>query len=230
MQTHDRARRSPLRRRGIAALLTSASLLGVIAAVPAVSSSQTAATGGTAATAAAPQVRAAASRHVRSGRRVIVKGAVNPGQAGRLVVIQTRRSGRWRNVVRARTAANGAFRAGWRARSTGRVAVRARIGGTGTASRALTVTVYRLVQASWYGPGLYGNRLACGGRLSSGTLGVANKSLPCGTKVTLRYRGRAVTVPVVDRGPYVGNRVFDLTAATKRRLGFGSTGVVWSSR
>lgn len=224
MQTQDRARRSPLRRRGTAALLTSVSVLGLAAAVPAVSSSQTAAT------AAAPQVRAAASRHVRSGRKVVVKGTVAPGQTGRIVVIQTRRSGKWRRITRARTAANGAFRATWRARGTGRVAVRARIGGTGTTSRSLRVTVYRPVQASWYGPGLYGNKLACGGRLTTGTIGVANKSLPCGTKVTLRYRGRAVTVPVVDRGPYVGNRVYDLTAATKRRLGFGSTGVVWSSR
>jgi rare lipoprotein A len=230
MQTHNRARRSPLRKRGTAALLTSVSVLGVAAAVPAVSSSQTAASGGTAAAASAPTVRAAASRHVRSGRKVIVKGAVSSGEAGRSVVVQTRRSGRWRTAARTKTATGGAFRAGWRARSTGPLKVRARIGGTGTTSRSLRVTVYRPVQASWYGPGLYGNRLACGGRLSSSTLGVANKSLPCGTKVTLRYRGRAVTVPVVDRGPYVGNRVYDLTAATKRRLGFGSTGVVWSSR
>ena len=229
MQTHDRARRSPLRKRGIAALLTAVSVLGVTAAVPAVSSSQTA-SGGTAATAASPQVRASASRHVHAGRKVVVKGHVSPGQAGRSVVIQTRRSGKWRGIARTRTKADGAFRAGWRAHSTGRLKVRARIGGTGATSRSLRVTVYRPVQASWYGPGFYGHRTACGGTLSSGSLGVANKTLPCGTKVTLRYRGRAVTVPVIDRGPYSGNRVYDLTAATKRRLGFGSTGVVWSSR
>ncbi len=230
MQTHDRARRLPLRKRGIAALLTTVSLLGVTAAVPAVSSSQTATSGGTAAAASGSSVHAAASRHVRSGRKVLVKGTVNPGQAGRTVVIQTRRNGKWSSVTSARTTANGAFRAAFRARSTGRVRVRARIGGTGTTSRSVRVTVYRPVQASWYGPGFYGHRTACGGTLTTGKLGVANKSLPCGTKVTLRYHGRAVTVPVIDRGPYSGNRVYDLTAATKRRLGFGSTGVVWSSR
>ncbi|MEA2404256.1 MAG: rare lipoprotein [Thermoleophilaceae bacterium] len=229
MQTHHRARLTPLRKRGIAALLTSVSVFGVTAVVPAVSSSQTA-SGGTVATAAAPQVRASASRHVRSGRKVVVKGHVAPGQAGRTVVIQAVRSGKWRGVTHTRTKADGAFRAVWRAYGTGRLKVRARLGGTSIASRSLKVTLYRPVQASWYGPGFYGHRTACGGTLSAGKLGVANKTLPCGTKVSLRYRGRAVTVPVIDRGPYSGNRVYDLTAATKHRLGFGSTGVVWSSR
>ena len=68
------------------------------------------------------------------------------------------------------------------------------------------------------------------GALTPGTLGVAHKSLPCGTKVTLRYRGRTVRVRVIDRGPYVGAREFDLTAATKQRLGFGSTGTVLTTR
>jgi rare lipoprotein A (peptidoglycan hydrolase) len=72
--------------------------------------------------------------------------------------------------------------------------------------------------------------LACGGRLQAGTLGVANKTLPCGTKVTLHYHGRTVRVPVIDRGPYAGAREFDLTAATKAKLRFGSTGVVMSTR
>ena len=63
--------------------------------------------------------------------------------------------------------------------------------------------------------------------LGSGTLGVAHKSLPCGTRVTFRYRGRSVTVPVVDRGPFVGGREWDLTSATKQRLGFGNLGRIW---
>ena len=48
--------------------------------------------------------------------------------------------------------------------------------------------------------------------------------------MTLRYRGRSVTVPVVDRGPYVAGRDFDLTEATKERLRFPGVGVVLSSR
>jgi rare lipoprotein A len=90
--------------------------------------------------------------------------------------------------------------------------------------------VLRPGHASWYGPGLYGNKLGCGGTLKTSTVGVANKSLPCGTKVVFRYKGRTATLPVIDRGPYVGGREWDLTAGAKRKLGFGSTGTVWTSR
>ena len=76
--------------------------------------------------------------------------------------------------------------------------------------------MFRRALVSWYGPGLYGGHLACGGRLSPSTLGVANKHLPCGTLVTLRHRGRSVRVPVVDRGPYVGAREYDLTKSCVR--------------
>jgi len=65
---------------------------------------------------------------------------------------------------------------------------------------------------------LQGNRLACGGRMRSGELGVAHRTLPCGTKVMLKYQGASVTVPVIDRGPFVSGRDFDLTAATAQRL------------
>ena len=75
------------------------------------------------------------------------------------------------------------------------------------------------VLASYYGPGLYGNRTACGQTLTTTLLGVAHRTLPCGTLVNLAYAGRAVTVPVVDRGPNVAGREFDLTYATKVALG-----------
>ena len=75
-----------------------------------------------------------------------------------------------------------------------------------------------------YGPGLYGTKLSCGGRLTPGTLGVAHKTLPCGAHVTLRKGDRVLRVRVVDRGPYVGGREFDLTAATRERLHFRGVG------
>ena len=99
-----------------------------------------------------------------------------------------------------------------------------------TRRRAARLNVYRRSYASWYGPGLYGNRTGCGGTLHPGTLGVAHKTLPCGTKVTFRYRGRSVRVAVIDRGPYVGGREWDLTGAAARRLGFRGHGVVLSTR
>jgi rare lipoprotein A len=92
------------------------------------------------------------------------------------------------------------------------------------------VNAYRDASASWYGPGLYGNRLGCGGRLTPGRLGVAHKTKPCGAEVTLRKGSRTVRVRVIDRGPYAGGREFDLTAATVNRLRFRGTGTVLTTR
>lgn len=171
----------------------------------------------------------AVRRHLTVGGRTRVKGRVRPGGRRRVVIRAGGRS------VRTRTRPNGRFSARWRAGSgTGSYRVRVRAGAnrraTGSRTRAGRVTVYRPASASYYGPGLYGNRTACGRTLSPSTEGVAHKSLPCGTKLRLRYRGRAVTARVIDRGPYAAGRQLDLTYATKRRLGFGSTGTVLMSR
>jgi hypothetical protein len=67
---------------------------------------------------------------------------------------------------------------------------------------------------SWYGPGFYGNGGACGmmpGGMTKDTVGVAHRTLPCGTSVTFRYNGRTVTTRVIDRGPYVSGRTWDMT-------------------
>ena len=82
---------------------------------------------------------------------------------------------------------------------------------------------YRAAKATWYGPGLFGNKTACGQVLTHRILGVAHKRLPCGTKVALRYRGRTVVVPVIDRGPYAHGVDYDLTQATARKLGMAQT-------
>ena len=76
-----------------------------------------------------------------------------------------------------------------------------------------------LVLASWYGPGFYGNRTACGQLYTPEIQGVAHKTLPCGTLVTLTYGSRVVTVSVIDRGPYIAGRTLDLSNATKLALG-----------
>lgn len=175
-----------------------------------------------------------ATRHVRGGRTVRVRGTLKPGTPGRSVSLQLASRGRWRTVGTTRTGSRGRFRASWRAAAAGRYRLRLHTEGdslaAGVAEPLTPVNAYRAAHASWYGPGLYGNLLGCGGRLSPSTLGVAHKTLPCGTKVTFRYRGRSATVRVIDRGPYIAGREWDLTAATKAKLGFGSTGTVWTTR
>jgi rare lipoprotein A (RlpA)-like double-psi beta-barrel protein len=81
-------------------------------------------------------------------------------------------------------------------------------------------------EISWYGPGFYGNGTACGQTLTKTLIGVAHRSLPCGTLVTFRYQGRTLTVPVVDRGPYVAGRTWDLTGGACIALGHCFTGPI----
>ncbi|MFI5262279.1 MAG: RlpA-like double-psi beta-barrel domain-containing protein [Candidatus Limnocylindrales bacterium] len=85
-----------------------------------------------------------------------------------------------------------------------------------TAARSRTPrppsVVWRTTEASWYGPGDYGHRTACGEAMTTTLVGVAHRSLPCGTLVRFRWGGRTVTAPVVDRGPYVSGRLWDMTA------------------
>ena len=69
------------------------------------------------------------------------------------------------------------------------------------------------------GPAAFGHRTACGGVLRADTGGVAHPTLPCGARVFITYRGEKVLTQVVDRGPYVPGRQFDLTDALARRLG-----------
>jgi hypothetical protein len=83
----------------------------------------------------------------------------------------------------------------------------------------------RYAGASWYGPGLWGRTTACGVVLRRTTIGVAHKRLACGTMVRFVYEGRTVTAPVIDRGPYVKGRAWDLTAAASEALGFEGVGV-----
>jgi hypothetical protein len=84
----------------------------------------------------------------------------------------------------------------------------------------------RTAGATWYGPGLYGNGTACGQTLRPGTIGVAHRSLPCGTTVKFSYQGRSLVTQVIDRGPYAPGKDFDLTNAARLALDFEGEGQV----
>ena len=79
---------------------------------------------------------------------------------------------------------------------------------------------------SWYGPRFYGNGTACGQKLTKTLVGVAHKTLPCGSLVTFRYKGVTLTVPVIDRGPFVPGRIFDLSNGACRILNHCFTGSI----
>lgn len=205
---------------------------------------QTAASGGAAASSTGRssrpqrvQVAARIATRVRqlqllSGRAVRISGLLLPGRAGRTVRLQARRDGRWQTLARARSSARGRFSVRLVAHELGSAPVRLSFAGdranAASAQASGRLEVFRVSTASWYQ--LTGYALGCGGTMGANQLGVANKTLPCGTMVTFRYGGRSVRVPVIDRGPYVAGREWDLSSATKRALGFPGLGQLWSSR
>jgi len=78
--------------------------------------------------------------------------------------------------------------------------------------------------ATWFGPGFYGKQTACGQTMTPAIVGVANRTLPCGTLVKVNYQGHLLVVPVIDRGPYGHSGAqWDLTAEAARMLGIEET-------
>lgn len=162
-------------------------------------------------------------------------GTVSASDAGDVIEIE--RLGRqtnwtWAPTTHGTASANGSFSAFWPANHIGRFQIRAVVEGrgvvsarAGTPSPPLTVTVYRPTIATWYGPGSWGRKTACGVTLKKTTLGVANRNLRCGMPVAVYYRGRTMVVPVIDRGPYANHADWDLTAAAAKDLGMYSAGV-----
>ena len=98
----------------------------------------------------------------------------------------------------------------------------------GPADSTMLASGFSSSMASWFGPGLYGRRTACGETLTPSLVGVASRTLPCGTKVIFEWAGRVVVAPVVDYGPasWTG-RTWDLTFALCSRLARCWTGPVW---
>jgi rare lipoprotein A len=159
----------------------------------------------------------------------VISGSVPLADAGRPVWLQIRQGRHsWVPVLSAAAAADGSFAISWRADRTGQLTLRVVVAGLAstssvTATPQVTLSVYAQVLASWYGPGLYGNRTACGEKLTRYIVGVADRTLPCGTAVTLRYNGQTLTLPVIDRGPYANSATLDLTDAAAQELGITRT-------
>lgn len=98
--------------------------------------------------------------------------------------------------------------------------------GQAQAGSGIAFNPMRSAGATWYGPGLYGNHTACGQVLQPGTVGVAHRSLPCGTTVKFVYRGHNLVTRVIDRGPYAEGFDWDLTNGARKTLGFSGAGPI----
>jgi hypothetical protein len=157
-----------------------------------------------------------------------VAGLLLPAAAGRPVRLESHTLAGWRTVARGQTGRRGRFSLRYApGPGTGR-RLRVRFAGDVQNERATraagTVSVFSQDLASWYSDA---GTTACGYHAG---LGVANRTLPCGTRVAFHYGGRTVMAVVDDRGPYVGGRNWDLNQNTAAALGFAGAGTVWVSR
>jgi len=181
-------------------------------------------------------------------------GTAPVADAGAVVEIERLGTGtlaQWVPTASATVSTSGGFAGTWRASQSGVFSVRAvrpsaavmtlgTSGASGVAAPAiatstkttagsspstLALTIYRPAVASYYGGPLLGHMTACGVKLTRTTLGVASVTVKCGTDVRIYYAGRTIVVPVIDRGPYIKGRSWDLTVATARALGMLRIGV-----
>jgi rare lipoprotein A len=160
-----------------------------------------------------------------AGTLTAINGHVNPG-TGDVSIAAQLGQGPWTAVANATPDGAGDFSISWKPFKAG--LYNFRVTPVDAASAAAnqtqgTLAVYRRQKATWYGPGFYGTRTACNVKLTRRTLGVAHRTLPCGTKVELFSAGHLITVPVIDRGPYVHGVTWDLTLATAHALGTNDT-------
>jgi rare lipoprotein A len=171
------------------------------------------------------------------GAVVSVRGTLAGSHPGDTVQLQRLdATAGWVPAATATVAPDGTYDAAWRTDRAGRTTVRAVPLGkavaasTEASAEGRAITVYRRARVTWYGPGFWGKRTACGRRLTRSTLGVAHKTLPCGTMVELYNDGRTITVPVIDRGPFRRGTSYDLTAATAQAIGVSATTTVGAVR
>ncbi len=161
----------------------------------------------------------------RGGIRVA--GLLMPAASRRTVRLQSHSRQGWYTVAHGLTGRRGRFALRYAPATGTERHLRVLFGGDATNARttvsAGSVSVFYQDVASWYDDG---GHTACGFHAG---LGVANRTLPCGTRVAFRHGGRTVTAVVDDRGPYVGGRNWDLNQNTAAALGFGGVGGLWVS-
>lgn len=217
------------------------------AAVP--SAAPTAAPGGSGADASAPDHQQSlagagswsAPRTVTTGRPLQVAGRFHEALVGRAVRLQRKTpAGRWVTAATTHVRKDGTFAVSWRTRAARnhdlRVVLLAVRGSAHTAVPAnaaianasipVRVAVVGQTRASWFGPGFYGKKTACGLILRKQTAGVAHRTLPCGSQIEIRLSGKSVVLPVIDRGPFANEADFDLTKNAADQIGLDGVSAV----
>ena len=162
-----------------------------------------------------------------TGRPTQIRGHLLPGIAGRKVVLEVEHGQRWIPTAAARTKRGGAFDFQYTPAATSSQRFQVAFAGdrlNGHADSAQrSVTAMQYAEVSWYDDA---GDTACG---FHATYGIASRTLPCGSKVTLSYGGRSVVATVDDRGPFVYSRLYDLDQSTAAALGMDGVATVLAS-
>ena len=154
-------------------------------------------------------------------RKTTLSGTLRPKIPGRSVLLQRRVGDEWKWLGRINTSGLN-YEKTIELKTHGKGPVRAIFQGdefNAPTSVSKRLWVYKPSLTTWYGPGFFGNRTACGQRLRRRTVGVAHRKLPCGTNVHVFYKGATITVDVIDRGPFT-NANWDLTQEAAERINF----------
>ena len=163
-----------------------------------------------------------------AGKSATLRGHL-ANAVGTVSITAKRGKADWLPIGTAQADSDGDFTFKWTPPKAGRYSFRFAPPGVSAAAAEAsqgTVSVYRRQKATWYGPGFYGSKTACGQTLTKRTLGTAHKTLPCGTRVEFFLRGKRIVLPVIDRGPFANGATWDLTLTAMRRLGSSSTEVL----
>jgi rare lipoprotein A len=193
----------------------------------------TAQNGDLVATASGDGITVATTASALLGHHLAFTGTSSAATAGSTVVLQRLDpTAGWVDVATATVAQGGAFSILWHTNYAGHLTMRtvleqtASTSQTGQAPPTLQVTIYRPAIATIYGKGFFGQKTACGQTLRRSTIGVASRTLKCGTPVQIYYGGQTIVVPVIDRGPYANHASWDLTQATAQALAIPGTETV----
>lgn len=181
-----------------------------------------------------------------TNRPLRITGRFDAALVGRAVRLQRRTpSNRWTTIRTSRVRKTGTFAVSWRTRAARNHDLRLQLlassrsgrtttsagGRTARSSSPLRVAVLGQSRATWFGPGFYGGKTACGLRLTTAVEGVAHRTLPCGTQVEVRLDGQTAVLPVIDRGPFANGADFDLTKNVADRVGLtGVSTIQWVER
>jgi len=165
--------------------------------------------------------------NVLSGQSIAVRGRVIPALPWRRVRLEGRSGGHWVTLANSQTGRRGAFTVRYAPSGLANESLRVMVGGGSGSAKASapagSLTSYRESVASWYDDG---GGTACGFHAH---YGVANRTLPCGSRVSFIRGGHKVTAVVDDRGPFVSGRDWDLNQNTAAALAFDGVETVWSS-